>query len=68
MTFGPEGILVGVLTEPDPDKAIPNAPGHLILNSGILHRVGASRIYVQIARALADQGSRRFGSSFSRNR
>ncbi len=56
LTFGPDGILVGVLTEPDPSLAVPGAPGHVILNSGILHRVGASRIYVQIARALAERG------------
>lgn len=56
LTFGPDGILVGVLTEPDPSVAVPGAPGHVVLNSGILHRVGASRIYVQIARALAEQG------------
>lgn len=56
LTFGPDGILVGILTEPDPGVAIPEAPGHVILNSGILHRVGASRMYVQIARALAERG------------
>lgn len=56
LTFGPDGILVGVLTEPDPAIAVAGAPGHVILNSGILHRVGASRIYVQIARTLAERG------------
>ncbi len=56
LTFGPDGILVGILTEPDPASAVPGTPGHVILNSGILHRVGASRIYVQIARALAERG------------
>lgn len=55
-TFGPDGILVGILTEPDPGSVAQGAPGHVILNSGILHRVGASRIYVQVARALAEQG------------
>lgn len=56
LTFGPEGILVGVLTEPDPGVAIPGAPAHVILNSGIIHRVGSSRIYVTLARAAAEKG------------
>jgi hypothetical protein len=56
LTFGPDGILVGVLTEPDPEVALPNAPAHVILNSGIIHRVGSSRIYVTLARAAAKQG------------
>lgn len=56
LTFGPDGILVGILTEPDPGVALPDAPAHVILNSGIVHRVGASRAYVQIARAAAERG------------
>ena len=56
LTFGPDGGLVGILTEPDPDVARANAPAHVILNSGILHRVGASRLYVQTARSLAEDG------------
>jgi hypothetical protein len=55
LTFGPAN-LVGILTQPDPDVAVPGAPAMVILNSGILHRAGASRIYVQIARALALDG------------
>jgi pimeloyl-ACP methyl ester carboxylesterase len=56
VTFGPEGGLVGILTEPDPAHAAPDRPGVILLNSGILHRVGASRIYVRIARQLAARG------------
>jgi hypothetical protein len=55
ITFGPAN-LVGILSEPDPARAIEGAPAMVILNSGILHRPGASRIYVQIARALAEDG------------
>ena len=55
LTFGPAS-LVGILTQPDPSVAVPDAPAMVILNSGILHRAGASRIYVQIARALAERG------------
>lgn len=64
LTFGPAS-LVGILTQPDPDKAIPDAPAMIILNSGILHRTGASRIYVQIARALAEVGFTTFRFDFS---
>lgn len=54
--FGPDNGLVGILTEPDPERADPSRPGVVLLNSGILHRVGASRLYVQIARTLAGHG------------
>ena len=64
LTFGPAN-LVGILTQPDPEHAIPGAPAMVILNSGILHRTGASRIYVQIARALAEQGFTTFRFDFS---
>lgn len=55
MVFGPAN-LVGIVTQPDPDQAIAHAPAFVILNSGILHRVGASRLYVQLARTLAAEG------------
>lgn len=55
LTFGPAN-LVAILTEPDPEQARPDAPGSIILNSGILHRAGASRMYVRSARALAEEG------------
>ncbi|MEX2577609.1 MAG: hypothetical protein WD342_01015 [Verrucomicrobiales bacterium] len=55
LTFGPAN-LVGILTEPDPDVAVPDAPVVVILNSGIMHRAGASRLYVQVARGLAEDG------------
>jgi pimeloyl-ACP methyl ester carboxylesterase len=55
LVFGPAN-LVGILTQPDPGEAVEGAPGFVILNSGILHRVGASRIYVRLARMLAEEG------------
>jgi predicted alpha/beta-hydrolase family hydrolase len=55
ITFGPAN-LVGILTEPSEERALRDAPAVIILNSGILHRAGASRLYVQIARALAEDG------------
>ena len=55
LVFGPAN-LVGILTQPDPEVALDGAPAFVMLNSGILHRVGASRLHVQLARALAAQG------------
>lgn len=53
--FGDPTELVGILTEPRSDAAS-TRPGVLLLNSGILHRAGASRLYVQLARSLAEAG------------
>ena len=55
LVFGP-AHLVGILTQPDPEVARRGAPAFIMLNSGILHRVGASRTHVQLARALAAEG------------
>jgi dienelactone hydrolase len=52
--FGKSATLVGVLSEPA--TPAPGAPAIVWLNSGILHRVGACRTYVQLARAMAAQG------------
>jgi hypothetical protein len=56
LTFGDARHLVGILGEPDPDRAVPEKPGVIFLNSGILHRVGASRINVKMARKLSGLG------------
>jgi hypothetical protein len=54
--FGKTASLVGVLTEPLPGAALAGAPAVVWLDSGILHRVGACRLYVRIARRLAEHG------------
>ncbi|MBS0341789.1 MAG: alpha/beta hydrolase [Proteobacteria bacterium] len=57
LAFGPEGTLIGVLTEPGTSR--PGAAGDvacLLLNVGINHRVGPRRINVKAARQLADAG------------
>lgn len=51
--FGTSAPLAGVLSEPAADSGL---PGVVLLNSGILHHAGASRIHVQLARALAAAG------------
>jgi pimeloyl-ACP methyl ester carboxylesterase len=53
--FGETTPLTGVLTEP-PAGATRAAVGVLILDSGILHHVGANRLHVQLARRLAELG------------
>jgi pimeloyl-ACP methyl ester carboxylesterase len=54
--FGPNKSLFGILTMPDDDVKVEGAPISLILNAGIVHRVGPFRIHVDIARQLASKG------------
>ena len=54
--FGPANGLFGILTEPDADSKVEGAPIALILNAGIVHRVGPFRMHVDIARQLAEMG------------
>ena len=53
--LGAMKTLVGVMTEPDDYKS-DDRPVFVILNSGIIHRVGHHRMYVTLARALAGAG------------
>lgn len=54
VTFGETHTLVGVVTEPDPTRS--GAPALILLNAGLLHRVGPNRLYVTLARELAARG------------
>lgn len=54
VAFGAAGNLAGILCEPARPAA--NAPAVLLWNVGIHHRVGAYRIWVDLARALAEAG------------
>ena len=54
--FGEINSLVGVVTDPPADKNRRPRPAVILLNSGIVHRVGPGRIYVKIARILAAAG------------
>lgn len=47
--------LVGILTEPQA-AAPPSSPAIILLNAGLVHRVGPNRLYVKIARRLASAG------------
>jgi pimeloyl-ACP methyl ester carboxylesterase len=54
--FGRNRNLIGIISEP---TGSPKAgPAIVVLNAGIIHRVGPSRIGVEIARALATAGYR----------
>ena len=51
--FGESGSLVGIVTDPPNGTGSQPGPAVILLNSGIVHRVGPGRIYVKIARTLA---------------
>jgi alpha/beta superfamily hydrolase len=55
VTFGANRSLVGILHRPSADRDA-DRPAVLLLNAGILHRVGPNRLYVRIARELERQG------------
>jgi len=49
--------LVGIVTEPDDGAtADGDRPGVILLNAGLIQRVGPNRLYVHLARQLARQG------------
>jgi hypothetical protein len=52
--FGASKSLVGVVT--DPAENGKTRPAVILLNSGIIHRVGPNRLYVTLARRLARVG------------
>jgi pimeloyl-ACP methyl ester carboxylesterase len=54
VVFGNDSPLVGIVTEPN---SVPKgAPICLFLNAGLGHRVGPNRLYVSLARRLAEAG------------
>ena len=54
--LGESKNLVGVVTNPLPEFERQNRPAIILLNSGLLHRVGPNRVYVKLARKLAEDG------------
>lgn len=65
LRLGPEGQLVGIVSQPlecstpaRPEVRSSAAPGPavIILNAGVLHRVGPHRLHVVLARRLAASG------------
>jgi len=55
VTFGSARSLVGILHRAAADNS-PALPAVLLLNAGILHRVGPNRLYVRIAREMQHRG------------
>ena len=55
MLFGEAKSLVGVVSEPDSAPET-TRPGVILLNAGVLHRVGPNRVHVRLARSLAEAG------------
>lgn len=52
--FGPGNNLLGIVTMPT--EPVPHTPAVLLLNAGLLHRVGPNRLNVELARSLAEVG------------
>ena len=58
--FGPRGSLVGILSEPQ-DGPVDTRAGHtgiVLVNVGGNYRIGPHRVYVPMARAMAEAGHR----------
>ncbi|MEM9411005.1 MAG: alpha/beta hydrolase, partial [Planctomycetota bacterium] len=53
--FGPKNNLMGILTTPDESRQVEGAPIAIVLNAGIIHRVGPFRMHVDLARQLASK-------------
>jgi pimeloyl-ACP methyl ester carboxylesterase len=56
LLLGPRKSMVGVMTPASAQASLPDAPFVVILNAGIIHRVGPNRMHVLLARALAAAG------------
>lgn len=56
ITLNGPAKLAAVITLPKINLNDPDAPAVIILNEGILHRIGAGRLHVKVARRLAQYG------------
>ena len=56
VVLGSSQSLHGVVTEPLAAESNETKPAVLLLNAGLLHRVGPNRLYVNVARRLAASG------------
>ncbi len=54
LAFGPGDELLGTVCLPD--RLADAAPGVLLFNAGMLHRIGPHRVQVKLARNLAERG------------
>lgn len=56
VVIGRPDSMIGILTEPASASLAAGLPAIVLLNAGLLHRVGPNRTYVDIARSLAASG------------
>lgn len=56
VNFGNNNSLYGIVSEPSPGESTSSQAAFILLNSGLLHRIGPNRVYVKIARQLAQLG------------
>lgn len=56
--IGENPALVAVITEPAASAGVEGRPTCLLLNAGLVHRVGPNRLHVRLARVLAAAGFR----------
>ena len=65
LALGPDGRLVGIVSHPSGGHSLARAatilpgtpdPGLILLNAGVLHRVGPHRLHVVLARRVASAG------------
>jgi pimeloyl-ACP methyl ester carboxylesterase len=54
--FGPGQILLGIESRPAPEARAAGRPAVILLNAGVVHRVGPHRLTVHVARRLAAAG------------
>lgn len=54
--FGSAKSLVGIITSPSPGASNGKLPNVILLNAGLLHRVGPNRTYVKLVRQLSGLG------------
>ena len=57
LNFGPAGGLLGIVSEPETSPA-EDQPILVILNAGVVNRVGPYRLNVELGRSLAEAGFR----------
>jgi len=65
LKFGADTTLIGILSEPPRGMLVIDQPAIVLLNAGLLHRVGAARLHVRLARRLAIMGLRAVRFDFS---
>ena len=54
--FGKQNSLFGIITEPEPSQNFACRPCIIILNSGLIHRIGPYRMSTELARKLSLAG------------